>query len=164
VRDEEIAGGQNLSLFDDPVGDPFVSVDVLLDGLLVASGNVSLYESAALPFNLSTISPRTQPYNLTCNGTMTTVVPEQYFSSLPTNLTYLPSPPGDIGTITKFDLRTGGFFVKQANTEDPYQSIFPIGFSTTVGTYLENGGQPNAAALEELGSQGYRAQLSRINQ
>ncbi|KAH9067994.1 hypothetical protein EDB83DRAFT_2314809 [Lactarius deliciosus] len=69
---------------------------------------------------------------------------------LPTNLTYLPSPPASIGSITKFDQRTGGLLAKRANTQEPYEPVFPVGFYTQFGGYLEG----NDTVLEVLKSQG----------
>ncbi|KAI9435719.1 hypothetical protein H4582DRAFT_2167992 [Lactarius indigo] len=146
VRYQEIAGAKPLILPSSP--DAELSVNVFADGTPLTSGTVSLNGSVTLPFSLSALSPRSKPYSLTCTGTLSS--PEQSFKSTATNLAYVPSPPGSIGSITKLDQRTGGLLVKRANTQDPYEPIFPVGFFTTFGGYLEG----NDGVLETLQSQG----------
>ncbi|KAF8264970.1 hypothetical protein EI94DRAFT_1772506 [Lactarius quietus] len=137
LRDQEIAGSQSLIM---PVSsssspEPELFVNVWIDGMPLASGTVPLNRSATIPFSLSKISPRSEPYSLVCTATLSS--PEQNFMSIPTSLTYLPSPPHHIGSITKLDLRTGGLLAKRAGTQDPYESVFPVGFYTPFGGYLE---------------------------
>ncbi|KAH9060639.1 hypothetical protein EDB87DRAFT_1576780 [Lactarius vividus] len=146
VRYQEIAGAQPLIMPSSP--DAELSVNVFVDGMALASGTVSLNGSATIPFSLSAISPRSKPYSLTCTATLSS--PEQSFKSIATNLAYLPSPPDSIGSITKLDQRTGGLLAKRARTQDPYEPIFPVGFFTTFGGYLEG----NDGVLETLKGQG----------
>ena len=157
VRYEEIAGAQPLTLPASP--DTELSVTVWIDGKPLASGTVSLNGSAAIPFSLSGLSPRPQPYSLRCSATLSS--PNQKFMSTRTSLTYLPMPANNAGSITKFDLRTGGLLAKRlgAHTQDSYESIFPVGFFTQFQGYLEG----NDQVLEELKSQGWGSQLSPID-
>ena len=149
VRNQEVAGAQPLIMPASSSPDAEeLFVNVWIDGIPLTSGNVALNGSAAIPFSLSGLSPRTDPYSLACTATLSS--PEQNFTSIPTTLTYLPSPPDYIGSITKLDLRTGGLLVKRAGTQDPYESIFPVGFYTQFGGYLEG----NDIVLEVLKSQG----------
>ncbi|KAF8263251.1 hypothetical protein EI94DRAFT_1788592 [Lactarius quietus] len=133
LRDQEIAGSQSLIM---PVSsssspEPELFVNEWIDGMPLASGTVPLNRSATIPFSLSKISPRSEPYSLVCTATLSS--PEQNFMSILTSLTYLPSPPHHIGSITKLDLRTGGLLAKRAGTQDPYESVFPVGFYTPFG-------------------------------
>ena len=123
-------------------------VSVSLDGKPLTSGRVPLNGSAALTFSLSKLSPRLAPYTLTCDAILSS--PHQTFTSIPTNLTYLPSPPASIGSVTKLDLRTGGLLAKRAHRQEFYSPIFPIGFYTNFGGYLEG----NDTVLEVFKSQG----------
>ncbi|KAH9175730.1 hypothetical protein EDB89DRAFT_2133293 [Lactarius sanguifluus] len=146
VRYKEIAGAQPLIMPSSPDAELFVNVSV--EGMPLTSGTVSLNGSAAIPFSLSAISPRSMPYSLGCTATLSSS--EQNFTSTPTNLVYLPSPPDSIGSITKLDQRTGGLLVKRAFTQDPYEPIFPVGFYTQFRGYLEG----NDGVLEVLKHQG----------
>ncbi|KAH9008415.1 hypothetical protein EDB84DRAFT_96555 [Lactarius hengduanensis] len=146
VRYQEIAGAQPLIMPSSP--DAELSVNVFVDGIALTSGTVSLNGSATIPFSLSAISPRSKPYSLTCTATLSS--PKQSFKSVATNLAYLPSPPDTIGSITKLDQRTGGLLAKRARSQDPYEPIFPVGFFTTFGGYLEG----NDGVLEALKGQG----------
>ncbi|KAH8989019.1 hypothetical protein EDB86DRAFT_2831777 [Lactarius hatsudake] len=146
VRYKEIAGAQPLIMLSSPDAELFVNVSV--DGMPLTSGTVSLNGSAAIPFALSAITPRSVPYSLGCTATLSSS--EQNFTSTPTNLVYLPSPPDSIGCITKLDQRTGGLLAKRAFTQDPYEPIFPVGFYTQFGGYLDG----NDGVLEVLKRQG----------
>ncbi|KAH8988393.1 hypothetical protein EDB92DRAFT_1035810 [Lactarius akahatsu] len=146
VRYKEIAGAQPLVMPSSPDTELFVNVSI--DGMPLTSGTVSLNGSTSIPFSLSALSPRSNPYSLTCTGALSS--PKQSFTSAPTNLTYLPSPPAFIGSITKFDLRTGGLLAKRADTQESYEPVFPVGFYTQFGGYLEG----NDTVLEVLKSQG----------
>ncbi|KAH9060638.1 hypothetical protein EDB87DRAFT_570307 [Lactarius vividus] len=146
VRYQEIVGVQPLVLPSYP--DAELSVGVFVDGMALTSGTVPLNGSISIPFSLSAISPRSKPYSLTCTATLSS--PEQSFTSAPRDLTYLPSPPAFIGSITKFDQRTGGLLAKRANTQGPYEPVFPVGFYTKFGGYLEG----NDTVLEVLKDQG----------
>jgi len=146
VRYQEIAGAQPLILPEAVSPDAELSVTVSIDGMPLTSGTVHFNGSAVFPFSLSGISPRSTPYTLACSATLSS----QTFTSIPTSLTYLPSPPDTIGSITKLDLRTGGLLAKRARTQDSYEPVFPIGFFTQFGGYLEG----NDNVLEVLQGQG----------
>ncbi|KAH9175738.1 hypothetical protein EDB89DRAFT_279370 [Lactarius sanguifluus] len=145
VRYQEIAGAQPLVM---PSPDTELFVNVSINGMPLTSGTLSLNGSTSIPFSLSAISPRLKPYSLTCTAILSSS--EQNFTSIPTNLTYLPSPPAFIGSITKFDLRTGGLLAKRADTQESYEPVFPVGFYTQFGGYLEG----NDTVLEALKGQG----------
>jgi hypothetical protein len=146
VRNRAITGAQPLNTMSQ---DSELQVTVSLDGETLTTGNVYLNGSAALPFSLSRISPRMAPYTLACTA-VTLSSPKQTFTSIPTNLTYLPPPPEYIGSVTKRDLKTGGLLAKRAHIQEPYQLIFPVGFFTNFEGYLED----NDTSLEVLKSQG----------
>ena len=145
VRYQEIAGAQPLILPTPP--DAELLVTVWIDGKPITSGAVRLNGSAVIPFSLSQMSPRSEPYALRCSATLSS--PKQNFVSNHASLTYLPSPPNSIGSITKLDARTGGILAKQANSPGPYTPIFPIGFFTTFDGYLDG----NNNTLQVLQSQ-----------
>ena len=148
VKTTDINGAQPLgtiSLFRDTD----LLVKVFLDGENLTSGKVPLNGSAALPFNLSSLSPRIQPYDLTCTATLSSS--QRIFDSIPSKLTYLPFPDASIGSYTKLDLRTGGLLAKRANDSRLYEPIFPMGFFTNIDGYLDG----NRSALEDLKDQGY---------
>jgi hypothetical protein len=152
VRDTNITGAQSFVMPSSQHAE--LHVNVSLDGNPLTSGKVPLNGSAALPFSLSGMSPRTEPYALACVATLSS--PNQTFTSIPTNLTYLPSPPASIGSVTKLDLRTGSLLAKRAHIHEPYQPIFPVGFYTNFGGYLEG----NDTILEVLKGQGCGDSLS----
>jgi hypothetical protein len=146
VRYAHIAGAQDLVLPDaNHVNDTELSVTVSIDGARLAAGLVSLNGTARMAVSLAHLTPRTEPYELSCAGTLRV----QSFSSS-SSLTYLPSPPAGIGSVTKRDLRTGGVLVKKAGATVPYQPLLPIGFYTGFGGYLEG----NDTAVEVLADQG----------
>jgi hypothetical protein len=127
---------------------PQLLVNVSIDGKPLTSGTVPLGGSAYIPFSLSTICPRLEPYQLSCTATL--MSPEQTFTSIPTNLSYLPSPPASIGSVTKLDLRSGGLLAKRAYGQEAYEPIFPFGFYTEFSGYIEG----NNTVLEDIQSQG----------
>jgi hypothetical protein len=150
VRDEEIAGALPLPGSYSPISQ--LNVTVWINGVQEASGTVPLNGSTVIPFSLSGLSPSTEPYSLLCTATLPSPQGQNFtsFTSIPATLSYLPSPPGNIGSITKIDQRTGGLLVKQAGSQGPYESIFPVGFFSQFDGYLSG----NENALQELQSQG----------
>lgn len=147
VRTTDINGAQPLGTIR-PSQDTELLVKVFLNGKNLTSGKVPLNGSATLPFDLSKLSPRIKPYDLTCTATLSSS--PRTFHSIPTKLTYLPFPDASIGSFTKMDLRTGGLRAKRANDFKPYEAIFPMGFFTNVDGYLAG----NISALKDLKSQG----------
>ncbi|THU88969.1 hypothetical protein K435DRAFT_821522 [Dendrothele bispora CBS 962.96] len=133
--------------------DAVLSVTVSVDGKTLASGDVPLNASKhSLPFNLSSLEPRVEAYTITCDATL----PDgQKFNG--TNLlTFLPTPPADIGSVTKMDMRTGGLLARPANgSEGPYERVMPIGFYTQYGDYLSQD-LSIPATLKEQGSRTHR--------
>ena len=150
VRMTNINGAQPLGTIP-PSQDTELLVNVFLNGKDLTSGKVPLNDSAALPFNLSEISPRTEPYDLTCTATLMSL--PQTFESIPTHLSYLPFPNVSIGSITKLDLRTGGLLAKRVNHSMPYEPIFPMGFYTNIDGYL-NGSVSVLKLLKDIKHQG----------
>jgi hypothetical protein len=145
VRDQKYVGAQPLIM---PASPSPLSVNVWINGQLQASGTVSLNGSSLIPFSLSGLSPQTESYSLFCTATLSS--PQQNFTSIPSSLTYLPSPPNYIGSVTKRDLRTGGLLVKQMGSQGPYEPFFPVGFFAQFDGYLSG----NDDALQDLQSQG----------
>ena len=143
VRKTRIKGAEPLDAIS-PSQDTELLVNVYLDGKNLTSGKVPLNGSAALPFSLSEISTRIEPYDLTCTATLSSS--PRTFKSIPAHLTYLPFPDASIGSFTKLDLRTGGLLVKRVNDLKPYEPIFPMGFYTAFGGYLDG----NFSVLEDL--------------
>ncbi|KAH9969446.1 hypothetical protein BGW80DRAFT_1229704 [Lactifluus volemus] len=148
VRDTKVAGAE--SFIQPPSNDtqPQLCVSVSLDGKPLTTGTVPLGGSSTIPFSLSKISPRPEPYILSCTATLSS--PKQTFTSIPANLTYLPTPPASVGSVTKLDLRSGGLLAKRGHGQETYEPVFPVGFYTNFGNYLEG----NDTVLEEIKSQG----------
>jgi hypothetical protein len=153
VRYSRIVGAQDVDLGSGG-GAQEMSVSAAVDGTQVASGRVGLNGSTTLSFLLAGLTPRTEPYTLTCAGTLG----GQSFSSQAANLTYLPSPPVGIGSVTKRDLRSGGLLAKKVGDSGQYESVLPVGFYTQFGGYLEG----NDSALEVLADQGCVPVPSRV--
>lgn len=147
VRYEQYPDAAALSLPSDP-GSATLNVKASVDGTEVASGTVGLNGTVLLPFNLSSLSPRTQPYQLSCSATLSS----QTFNSASTNLTYLPTPdPSQYGSVTKRDLRTGGLLAKASNSSGDYEAVFPVAFYTNWGDYLER----NDSSVKLIDSLGF---------
>ncbi|KAI0031806.1 hypothetical protein K488DRAFT_51309 [Vararia minispora EC-137] len=121
-----------------------LDVTVSVNGTQLASGSVALNGSASLPASLSGLAPRPEPYNLTCTGTLGS----QTFSGS-ANMSYLPSPPSNIGSVTKRDLRNGGLLAKKIGGD--YEYVLPVGFYTQWGGYLED----NDTTVQALAEQGH---------
>lgn len=122
---------------------------VSVNGKKLTSGHVPLNATKfALPFSLSSLKPRAEAYNITCSATFSS----QEFRTTAL-LTYLPDPPADIGSVTKMDLRTGGLLARPANGKGgPFEAVFPIGFYTSYGGFLETN---YSTVLPVLKQQGY---------
>jgi hypothetical protein len=145
VRNQEYVGAQPLIM---PASSSPLSVNVWINGQLQASGTVPLNGSSLIPFSLSGLSPQTEPYSLHCTATLSS--PQQNFTSIPASLTYLPSPPNYIGSITKIDLRTGGLLVKQVGSQ-VHMNHFSLLDSSRNSMVIYQG---TMNALQELQSQG----------
>ncbi|KAI0031802.1 hypothetical protein K488DRAFT_71145 [Vararia minispora EC-137] len=146
IRFSHIAGAQDVDLTGARAKDGLV-VTAAIDGVHVASGRVALNGTTALPISLASLTPRVEPYTLTCTGTLGS----QRFASQVANLTYLPDPPSHIGSVTKRDLRTGGIVAKKVGGNGGYEPVLPVGFYTNFGGYLEG----NDTVVEVLAEQGF---------
>ncbi|KZV75836.1 hypothetical protein PENSPDRAFT_680815 [Peniophora sp. CONT] len=147
VRYEEYADASTLSLPSDP-GSATLNVKASVDGTEVASGALGLNGTVLLPFNLSSLSPRIEPYQLSCSATLSS----QTFTSASTNLTYLPTPDSTkYGSVTKRDLRTGGLLAKTSNSFGDYETVLPIAFYSNWGDYLEQ----NDSSVKLIDSLGF---------
>ncbi|VDB92255.1 unnamed protein product [Peniophora sp. CBMAI 1063] len=147
VRYEQYSDASGISLPSDPAS-ATLNVKASVDGNEVASGTVGLNGTTLLPFDLSSLAPRTQPYQLSCSATLSS----QSFTSASANLTYLPTPdPSQYGSVTKRDLRTGGLLAKSSNSSDDYEPVFPVAFYTNWGDYLEQ----NDSSVKLIDSLGF---------
>ncbi|KAF7315067.1 hypothetical protein MIND_00020900 [Mycena indigotica] len=127
-----------------------LSVSVSVDGKQIAGGSVPLNATKhALPFALSALKPQTAAYTITCSATLG----KQTFSAT-SLLTYLPDPPPNIGSVVKFDARTGAILARPLNgpSAAAFEPVFPIGFYTGFGNYLQTN---YTTALPELKAQGF---------
>ncbi|CAK5282351.1 unnamed protein product [Mycena citricolor] len=133
-----------------------VQVSVSINGKTIASGTVPLNATKhALPFSLSALKPQSAAYTITCSATYSTRAPKETQRYSATGLlTYLPDPPPEIGSVTKFDARTGGLLARPINgpKNAPFEPVFPIGFYTGFGNYLQNN---FTTALPQLKTQGF---------
>ncbi|KAF9474514.1 hypothetical protein BDN70DRAFT_908482 [Pholiota conissans] len=125
-----------------------LTVTVTANGKKLASGSVPLNATKhALQFSLSSLTPRSEAYELSCIATFGT---QKFVAS--GSLSFLPDPPSSIGSVTKMDLRTGGLLAKPANGKGgPFAPVFPIGFYTGFGNYLVD----DSTIPATLASQGY---------
>lgn len=99
-------------------------------------------------FPLSMLTPQRLPYDVNCIATWKSDLntgKEQTFQSR-TSLLYLRTP--EIGSVTKMDNKIGALLVKE---NDKYQPIYPIGFYTSFGGYLDT----DLSILDKLKAQGY---------
>jgi len=134
------------------LGPGTLDVTVSVNGKTLTSGVVPLNATKhALPFSLSTLKAQKAAYTITCSATFSSS--KQTFSAKGM-LTYLPDPPADIGSVTKFDARTGALLVRPLGGPKTaaFEPIFPIGFYTEFGSYLE---ENYATLLPERAKQGF---------
>ncbi|KAJ7350556.1 hypothetical protein DFH08DRAFT_861754 [Mycena albidolilacea] len=133
------------------LGPGTLDVTVSVNGKQIASGAVPLNATKhALPFSLSALKPQEAAYTITCSATFSK---NQKFTATEL-LTYLPNPPADIGSVTKFDGRTGALLARPlgGSKTAPFEPIFPFGFYTGFQNYLQTN---FSTALPELKSQGF---------
>jgi hypothetical protein len=102
-------------------------------GAVLAQGSVPVNSNKTeLSFSLSLLRPSSSAYTITCTATYNS----QTFVAT-SLLTYLPSLPSGIGSVTKMDLRTGALLAQRANGNGgPFAPVFPIGFYTQFDSYL----------------------------
>ena len=106
--------------------------------------NVTKFE---IPFSLTKLMPRKQPYTVSCSATYRG--DQKYITGV--SLSYLPNPTS--GSITKLDARTGGLWTKpfDAGYATGYTPVFPLGFFTSFDGYLAN----KFSILDDLKAGGY---------
>ncbi|PBK85663.1 hypothetical protein ARMGADRAFT_1169415 [Armillaria gallica] len=125
-----------------------LKVTVSAEGKTLASGRVPINASKhALSLSLSALTPRTEAYNISCVGE--TESGERFATT--SLLSYLPTPPRGIGSVTKMDMRTGGLLARPAHKDGAYERVFPIGFYTQFDSYLA----VNLSAIGILKEQGF---------
>lgn len=133
-------------------------VTVTVDGQNLAHGTVPLNASKVeLPFSLSSLKPRKEPYDISCSATYSDAsasssnndaAANQKFTAT-ASLSFLPNPTS--GSVTKMDLRTGALLAKPADGKGgDYDTVFPIGFYTSFDGYLST----NLSVINELKDQG----------
>lgn len=128
-----------------------VAVTISVNGRPLTTGLVPLNATKfELPFSLAGLSPRTEAYNVSCAAEYSSLSGKpQKFSSSAT-LSLLPDPPAG-RSVTKMDLRTGALLAKPATGRGgSYETVFPIGFYTNFGGYLDS----NLTLLNVLKDQG----------
>ncbi|KAF9458112.1 hypothetical protein BDZ94DRAFT_1313563 [Collybia nuda] len=110
-----------------------LNVTVFVDGKRLTSGEIMLGSTKnTLPFSLSALSPRTSPYTISCSTTF-----DGKTFTATGSLSYLPTPPPTIGSVTKMDLRTGALLARPADGKGgAYAPVLPIGFYTSFDSYL----------------------------
>lgn len=130
-----------------------LAVTVSHNGRTLATGHVPLNASGVeLPFSLLGLTPQKEAFNLTCSGTLASSFPKDKAQKFTTSaaLSFLPAPPPG-RSVTKMDLRSGTLLAKPATGKDgPYAPVFPIGFYTNFGGYLDS----NLSLINELKEQG----------
>ena len=117
-----------------------LAVSLAIDGKPAAHGRVPLNGTVALPIDLAALglAPRAEPYAVACVAT----TPEGETFTARTELVYLPAPRADqAGAVTKRDLRTGALLARPVGARAAgaaYEPVFPIGFYTNFGGYLDS--------------------------
>ena len=143
VTQTQVRGAELIFLV--PAAEFFVEISV--GGTVLAVSGVPVNATKfKIPFSLTGLTPRKEPYTLSCSATY--AGDQQYTTNA--SLSYLPNPSS--GSITKFDSRTGGLWTKPfdgGNTTD-YTPVFPLGFFTSFGDYLAE----NLSILDDLKERG----------
>jgi hypothetical protein len=104
--------------------------------------NASKFE---IPFSLASLKASTTPLDVTCSATLG----HQTFTTS-SKLPFLPDNTN--GSVTKMDMKTGALLARPATGEDgPFEPVFPIGFYTSFGGFLEN----NLTTLDDIKAKGY---------
>lgn len=124
-----------------------VLVDILLDGSLLANPvTIEMGKLVEIPFNLSTIPARSQPYSIT--ATATSCVNNATFQAS-TLLSKLPALVGN-GTAARIDNHYGGMAYKRSE-DSAWTSIFPYTYYVQWSLYW----YANVSTLDEFAAMGY---------
>jgi len=99
-----------------------------------------------VPFRLTKLIPRKEPYTVSCSATY----PGNQHYTTTASLSYLPNPLS--GSVTKLDSRTGGLLTKPFGVgyAVDYTPVFPVGFYTSFDDYLAK----NLSILDDLKARG----------
>lgn len=99
-----------------------------------------------IPFSLTKLIPRKEPYTVSCSATY----PGDQKYTTTASLSYLPNPLS--GSVTKLDSRTGGLWTRpfSAGHETDYTPAFPLGFYTSFDDYLAK----DLSILDDLKARG----------
>ena len=99
-----------------------------------------------IPFYLTKLIPRKEPYTVSC---FATYQGGQIYTTT-ASLSYLPNPLS--GSVTKFDSRTGGLWTKPFNPGHAanYTPVFSLGFYTSFDDYLAK----DPSILDDLKARG----------
>ena len=99
-----------------------------------------------IPFSLTKLIPRKEPYAVSCSATY----PGNQKYTTAASLSYLPNPQS--GSVTKLDSRTGGLWTKpfSAGHTAGYTPVLPLGFYTSFDDYLAK----DLSILDDLKARG----------
>lgn len=140
VTYSEVAGAKAITLTDTSNS---VDVTVSVGGSQLAKTQLPLNATRfAVPFPLAGLKAQKDPYSVSCTATYN----GQTFRAAST-LSYLPNPT--TGSVTKIDSRTGGLLTKVVG-DAAYTPVFPVGFYTNFGGYLET----DLSVLDDLKRRG----------
>jgi hypothetical protein len=140
VTYSEIVGAKAITLTD---ASNSVDVTVSVGGRQLAKTQVPLNATKfEVPVPLVGLKPRMDPYSVSCSATYN----GQKFEASST-LSYLPNPKA--GSVTKIDSRTGALLNKAVGDAE-YTTVFPLGFYTNFGGYLDT----NLSVLDDLKDRG----------
>ena len=99
----------------------------------LVQNNVTINTTSNLfDFDLTSLEPRTTAYHVLLHGT--TVGGNQTYTAA-TDLYYLPDKT--TGSVTKIDNLNGGLLFRNNSTTSQFAPVFPFGFYTNYGGYLE---------------------------
>ncbi|EIW76541.1 hypothetical protein CONPUDRAFT_84544 [Coniophora puteana RWD-64-598 SS2] len=127
-----------------------LNVTLSVNGTTLGSASVPLNATAyEIPINISSFTPQTTPYDISCAATFAGSSGTQKYSST-AELTIIPNPTS--GSVTKMDLRSGALLAKPANGNGgDYAPVFPVGFFTDFWGLLAT----NLSVIDELAQQGF---------
>lgn len=149
---QQISGASPITLPSNSLlGDLLVTVTA--NGKFLTTGVVPLNASKVeLPFSLVGLQTQKQAYDVSCSATYSPPGGAKQTFEASTALSYLPNP--ESGSVTKMDLRSGSLLAKPANNPSgPYGPVFPLGFYTNWGGYLDT--NYNLSFIDDIAARGY---------
>jgi len=144
VTHSQVRGAKPITL--EPAPKPLL-VSIWIGDTLLAAELVPINATKfEIPFHLTKLIPRKEPYVVSCSATY----PGDQKYTTSASLSYLPNPLS--GSVTKLDSRTGGLWTKPFNAGHAanYTPVFSLGFYTSFDDYLAK----DLSILDDLKARG----------